>query len=83
MSYQRRFPCLREASCTRVAQGSLQGLYNDGRNAGEDNMSDLSLSMACGPYDRMEALRYGHISPDGIRVANEMRLRSVIYSQRR
>ena len=29
-------------------------------------MSDLSLSMGCGPYDRMEALRYGHISPDGI-----------------
>lgn len=29
-------------------------------------MSDLSLSMGCGPYDRMEALRYGHVSPDGI-----------------
>ncbi len=29
-------------------------------------MTDLSLSMGCGPYDRMEALRYGHISPDGI-----------------
>ena len=29
-------------------------------------MSDLSLSLACGPYDRMEALRYGDVKPDGI-----------------
>lgn len=28
-------------------------------------MSPLSLTMACGPYDRFEALRYGAVSPDG------------------
>ena len=29
-------------------------------------MSKLSLSFACGPYDRMEALRYGIIEAEGI-----------------
>lgn len=24
------------------------------------------MKMACGPYDRMEALRYGHVKPEGI-----------------
>jgi 4,5-dihydroxyphthalate decarboxylase len=29
-------------------------------------MSKLTLTFACGPYDRMEALRYGHIEVEGI-----------------
>ena len=29
-------------------------------------MADLALTMACGPYDRMEALRYGQVRPEGI-----------------
>lgn len=29
-------------------------------------MADLPLTMACGPYDRMEALRYGQVRPDGV-----------------
>jgi len=29
-------------------------------------MSKLPLTFACGPYDRMEALRYGHIDVEGI-----------------
>ncbi len=29
-------------------------------------MTDLSLTMACGPYDRMEALRYGEVRPQGV-----------------
>lgn len=29
-------------------------------------MSKLPLTFACGPYDRMEALRYGHIEVEGI-----------------
>lgn len=29
-------------------------------------MADLALTMACGPYDRMEALRTGEIRPEGI-----------------
>jgi 4,5-dihydroxyphthalate decarboxylase len=29
-------------------------------------MSKLSLSFACGPYDRMEALRYGMVAVEGI-----------------
>ncbi|MHA1109070.1 MAG: ABC transporter substrate-binding protein [Alphaproteobacteria bacterium] len=29
-------------------------------------MADLKMKMACGPYDRMDALRYGHIKPEGI-----------------
>ena len=29
-------------------------------------MTDLALTMACGPYDRMEALRYGAVRPQGV-----------------
>ena len=29
-------------------------------------MADLQLTMACGPYDRMEALRYGQVRPQGV-----------------
>ena len=29
-------------------------------------MSKLSLTLACGPYDRMEALRTGEVAPEGI-----------------
>lgn len=29
-------------------------------------MSKLPLSFACGPYDRMEAIRYGIVEPEGI-----------------
>lgn len=29
-------------------------------------MADLALTLACGPYDRMEALRTGEIRPEGI-----------------
>ncbi len=29
-------------------------------------MANLKLSFACGPYDRMDALRYGEIKPEGI-----------------
>ena len=29
-------------------------------------MPDLALTMACGPYDRTEALRYGRVRPEGV-----------------
>ena len=29
-------------------------------------MSNLRLTMACGPYDRTESLRYGRVQPEGI-----------------
>ena len=29
-------------------------------------MTELNLTMACGPYDRTEALRYGAVRPEGI-----------------
>ena len=29
-------------------------------------MANLRLTMACGPYDRTEALRYGRVQPEGI-----------------
>ncbi len=29
-------------------------------------VADLRMKMGCGPYDRMEALRYGRVKPDGI-----------------
>ena len=29
-------------------------------------MADLALTMACGPYDRMDALRYGEVRPEGV-----------------
>ena len=29
-------------------------------------LADLALTMACGPYDRTEALRYGKVQPEGI-----------------
>ncbi len=29
-------------------------------------MTKLALTMACGPYDRMEALAQGHVQPEGI-----------------
>jgi 4,5-dihydroxyphthalate decarboxylase len=32
-------------------------------------MSNLELSFACGPYDRMEALRTGEVRPEGIDLA--------------
>jgi 4,5-dihydroxyphthalate decarboxylase len=31
-------------------------------------VSDLTLTFACGPYDRMEPLRTGEIAPEGIRL---------------
>ncbi len=32
----------------------------------EAELADLKMKMACGPYDRMDALRYGHVKPEGI-----------------
>lgn len=37
-------------------------------------MSDLNLHIATGPYDRIEALRYGAVKPDGITVNYETRI---------
>ena len=37
-------------------------------------MTDLTLHIASGPYDRIEALRYGAIKPDGITVNYETRI---------
>jgi 4,5-dihydroxyphthalate decarboxylase len=37
-------------------------------------MTDLSLHIASGPYDRIEALRYGAVKPDGIAVNYETRI---------
>jgi len=37
-------------------------------------MADLTLRIASGPYDRIEALRYGAIRPDGITLNYETRL---------
>ena len=31
-------------------------------------MSDLHLTLACGPFDRTQALRDGSIKPDGIKL---------------
>ena len=37
-------------------------------------MTDLKLHMATGPYDRIEALRYGAIKPEGIALDYETRI---------
>jgi 4,5-dihydroxyphthalate decarboxylase len=37
-------------------------------------MADLNLHIASGPYDRIEALRYGAVKPDGITVNYETRI---------
>ncbi len=37
-------------------------------------MTDLQLHIASGPYDRIEALRYGSVKPDGITVEYETRI---------
>lgn len=37
-------------------------------------MADLNLHMATGPYDRIEALRYGAIKPEGITLNYETRI---------
>ena len=37
-------------------------------------MADLTLHIASGPYDRIEALRYGAVKPDGITVKYETRI---------
>lgn len=37
-------------------------------------MADLTLHIASGPYDRIEALRYGAVKPDGITVNYETRI---------
>ena len=45
-----------KVSHTRVGRACMRGR----------NMSRLPLTMACGPYDRMEALAQGVIQPEGI-----------------
>lgn len=37
-------------------------------------MADLNLHMATGPYDRIEALRYGAVKPEGITLDYETRI---------
>ncbi len=37
-------------------------------------MADLHLHIASGPYDRIEALRYGAVKPDGITLNYETRI---------
>lgn len=37
-------------------------------------MTDLNLHMATGPYDRIEALRYGAVKPEGITLEYETRI---------
>ena len=37
-------------------------------------MADLRLHMATGPYDRIEAIRYGLVKPEGITLEYETRI---------
>src|SRR5262249_16440725 len=55
-----------DQSVPKMGLERSSGYATISRETGRKPMADLKLTLACGPYDRMEALWTGKVKPEGI-----------------